>query len=403
MTAAPRATRAAFAFIFITVLLDVVALGIVIPVLPKLVESFVGGDTAQASIWVGVFSTAWGLMQFLFSPLIGALSDRFGRRPVVLASCFALAFDYFLMALAPSLLWLFVGRVISGIAAANHVAAAAYIADVTPAPERAAKFGLLGAAWGAGFVLGPALGGWLGSTDLRLPFWVAGAVALLNALYGLFVLPESLPKDQRSAFDPSKANPVSALKLISSYRGLLGLAFINFLYNVAHYVLPTVFALYASYRYGWTPATLGLTLAFVGVLNIAVQGGLVQPIVRAIGERRALYLGLIAGAIGFTWSGLASSGWWFVAGLVVFAFMGVFSPAIGAMMSHKMPATEQGRLQGFNASVTGIAGLLGPALFSSAFAWAISGAAPARLPGAAFFVAAALLLIGLVIALRTRD
>ncbi len=244
--AGPR--RAAFAFIFVTVLLDMLALGMVMPVLPKLVEGFVGGDTERASRIFGVFGTAWALMQFLFSPAQGSLSDRFGRRPVVLLSNFGLGLDYILMALAPTLGWLFAGRVISGITAASISTSFAYIADITPAEKRSARFGLLGAAFGLGFVVGPALGGMLGAWGPRLPFWTAATLSLLNGLYGLFILPESLPRDRRTPFNWRRANPVGSLTLLRSHPRLFGLAGANFLAYVAHNALPTTFVLYAGYR-----------------------------------------------------------------------------------------------------------------------------------------------------------
>ena len=283
----PTPRRAALVFIFITVLLDILALGIIIPVLPKLVENFLGGNTAAAAEMYGLFGTVWALMQFVFSPVLGALSDRFGRRPVILISCFGLGFDYILMALAPTLIWLFVGRVISGITAASIPTAGAYITDVTPAEKRAAGFGILGAAFGIGFVLGPALGGVLGGINPRLPFWVAAGMSLLNAMYGLFVLPESHSPERRASFLWSRANPVGSLTLLRSHPELLGLATVNFLYYLAHEVLPSTFVLYAGYRYNWDERAVGLTLAVVGVCTGIVQAGLIKPIVARFGERRA--------------------------------------------------------------------------------------------------------------------
>ncbi len=239
------------AFIFVTILLDMLALGLIMPILPKLVESFVDNDTASAARIFGLFGTAWALMQFFFSPILGGLSDRFGRRPVVLLSNFGLALDYVLMALAPSLIWLFVGRVISGITSASVSTAFAYIADITPPERRAAVFGKIGAAFGAGFILGPALGGLLGGIDPRLPFWVAAGLSFANALYGLLILPESLPPDRRSPFRWRSANPIGALHLLRSNRVLAGLSVANFFAQLAHVVLPSTFVLYATYRYGW--------------------------------------------------------------------------------------------------------------------------------------------------------
>src|SRR5437588_1382303 len=241
----PSPRRAALVFIFITVVLDMLALGMIAPVLPKLVISFMGGNTESAARIYGLFGTIWALMQFVFAPVLGTLSDRFGRRPIVLLSNFGLGLDYILMALAPTLNWLFVGRVISGVTAASIPAASAYIADVTPADKRARAFGMLGAAFGVGFIIGPALGGMLGSITPRLPFWVAAGLSLLNASYGLLVLPESLTRERRAAFSWKRANPVGSLNLLRSHPELLGLASANFLTYVAHEVLPSTFVLYA--------------------------------------------------------------------------------------------------------------------------------------------------------------
>src|ERR1700751_1607985 len=259
------ARGAAVTFIFVTILLDMLALGLIMPILPKLVESFVDNDTARAARIFGVFGTAWALMQFFFSPILGSLSDRFGRRPVVLLSNFGLGLDYVLMALAPSLIWLFVGRVISGITSASISTAFAYIADMTPPERRAAVFGKVGVAFGAGFVLGPAIGGLLGGLDPRLPFWAAAGLSLANAIYGLLILPEPLPHDRRSPFRWKSANPIGALHLLRSDRVLAGLSVVNFIAQLAHVVLPSTFVLYATYRYGWDPAAVGFTHATVGI------------------------------------------------------------------------------------------------------------------------------------------
>src|SRR5579871_6428658 len=250
---------AAVAFIFVTILLDMLALGLIMPILPKLVESFVDNDTARAARIFGLFGTAWALMQFVFSPILGSLSDRFGRRPVVLLSNFGLGLDYVLMALAPSLAWLFVGRVISGITSASISTAFAYIADITPAERRAAVFGKVGAAFGAGFIIGPAIGGLLGDADPRLPFWVAAGLSFANTIYGLSILPESLPRDRRAPFRWKSANPLGALRLLRSDRILAGLSVVTFFTQLAHAVLPSTFVLYATYRYGWDSKTVGST------------------------------------------------------------------------------------------------------------------------------------------------
>jgi DHA1 family tetracycline resistance protein-like MFS transporter len=398
---APPVRGAAVAFIFVTILLDTLALGLVIPVLPKLVESFVDNDTASAARIFGLFGTAWAAMQFFFSPILGGLSDRFGRRPVVLLSNFGLALDYVLMALAPSLSWLFVGRVISGITSASISTSFAYIADITPPERRAALFGKVGAAFGAGFILGPALGGLLGGMDPRLPFWVAAGLSFANTLYGLLILPESLPRDRRAPFRWKSANPLGALRLLRSDRVLTGLSVANFFAQVAHVVLPSTFVLYATYRYGWDAATVGLTLAMVGICAMAVQGAGVGPIIRRFGERRALLLGLGCGAVGFLIFGAAPSGPLFWLGIPVMALWGVAGAAVQALMTQLVAPDQQGQLQGAITSVQSLSQLVGPFTFTLTFAYFIGAQAPLKLPGAPFFLASALLLLALLIAART--
>jgi DHA1 family tetracycline resistance protein-like MFS transporter len=309
----------------------------------------------------------------------------------VLISNFGLGLDYVLMALAPNLWWLFAGRVISGISAATIATSSAYVTDVTPAEQRAAKFGMLGAAFGLGFVLGPALGGMLGAIDPRLVFWVAAALSLLNGLYGLFVLPESLPREKRVAFEWRRANPVGSLQLLRSHPELSGLAVAEFLAAVAHVVLPSVWVLYAGYRYGWDERAVGLSLAVVGICAIVVQAGLVGPVVKALGERRALMFGLAGGIAGFMVMGLAETGLVFSLGIPLLALWGIANPAISSLMTRHVAATEQGQLQGANSSIQGIANLVGPFVFTLTFAWSIGGGRDAHMPGAVFILAAAML------------
>jgi DHA1 family tetracycline resistance protein-like MFS transporter len=379
-------TRRALAFIFCTVTLDVLALGVMIPVLPTLVLGFMGGDTAGAAEMFGLFATAWGLMQFLCSPLLGALSDRYGRRPVILISCLGLGLDYIFMAIAPSLTLLFVGRIISGITAATISTAFAYIADVTPPDGRAKAFGLVGMAFGLGFVVGPALGGLLGGLDPRLPFWLSAAACLANAAFGWFVLPESLPPERRMAFAWKRANPVGSLNLLRSQRPLLGLAAVDFIVNVAHQVLPSVFVLYAGHRYGWSETTVGLTLAFVGFCAALVQGLVVGPAVERLGTRRALIAGLLSGSLGMVIYAVAPTGPWFWLGVPVMALWGVVGPSVQDMMTRQVSPSEQGQLQGANSSSRSVAGLVGPGVFTATFAYLID-----WLPGAPFLLAASLL------------
>lgn len=391
--------KAAVAFILFTVLLDVIAMGIIIPVFPALITQFLNGDTPRAAIIYGFFGTIWALMQFLFSPAVGALSDRFGRRPVVLLSNLGLGLDYILMALAPSLIWLFVGRLIAGITAASISAASAYIADVMPPEKRAGAFGLIGVAFGLGFVLGPALGGVLGGIDLRLPFWVAAGLSLANAAYGFFVLPESLPRENRRAFAWKRANPVGSLTLLRSHPELFGLATVHFLYTLAHNALPSVFVLYTAYRYGWDELTVGLTMAGFGVAIIIVQGLIVKPAVARLGERTTLVLGLSCAVLGLAIYGLAPTGYVLWMGIPIAALWGLYGPASQGLMTRRVDPSEQGQLQGALSSILGITGMIGPALFTLTFARAISAPDPA-LPGAPFLLASALVAVALALAWR---
>ena len=305
--AAPKGRRAAASFIFLTITLDMLALGMIAPVLPRLIESFMRGNQVGAAQMLGLFATVFAVMQFFFSPVLGSLSDRFGRRPVVLLSNFGLGLDYLLMAWAPALGWLFVGRVISGITASSVPTGMAYMTDVTPPEKRASAFGLLGAAFGLGFVLGPALGGILGSVNPRLPFWVAGGLSLVNGMYGLFVLPESLVPEHRSRFSWKRANPVGSLTMIKNNRVLLGLAAVLVLGYLAQQSLMNVYVLYADHRFGWSDRSVGLSLALVAVFSGMYGAGLVKPLVKRIGERSALSLGLVGGAVGYAMFGLSTN------------------------------------------------------------------------------------------------
>jgi MFS transporter, DHA1 family, tetracycline resistance protein len=395
--------RAALAFIFVTVLIDMLAFGMIVPVLPKLVQDFAGGSAARGAEIYGAFGTAWALMQLIFSPILGSLSDHFGRRVVILLSCTGLGLDFILMALAPNIWWLLLGRVISGIAAASVSTAGAYISDITPPEKRAASFGLIGASFGIGFVLGPALGGILGSFSPRLPFWAAAFLALANVCWGLFVLPESLPKEKRVPFAWKNANPLGALRLLRAHPMLAGLARSYFLINLAHVVLPSVSVLYVYYRYGWNTRAMGLLLAGVGIASLLVQGFLVKPAVKLLKERRAIAVGLTFGAAGFAIYGLAPTGAIFWIGVPVMALWGIATPSLQAIMTQLVDPTEQGRLQGSLASLSGMASLIGPTLFTQIFAASVSTTSSdfRLLPGAAFLAAALLVLVAMVLAWRT--
>ena len=393
--------RPALAFIFVTALMDVLSLGIIIPVLPNLLKAFAGGDTAAAALWVGLFGSAWALMQFFFSPILGMISDRYGRRPVILISIFGLGVDYLFMALAPTLGWLFLGRIIHGVSAASFATAGAYIADVSPPERRARNFGLIGAAWSVGFVLGPVVGGTLGDIDLRLPFYVAAGLALANWLYGYFVLPESLPPERREArFVWKKANPVGSLTLLRGHPDLLGLASLWFLYHLAHYVLPAIFVLYTGHRYGWSMTEIGAMLMITGVLGVIVQALLVGPIVKRVGERGALLIGMAAGATGFAIYAMAPTEEIYWIGMPIFALMGLVQASIQGLMTRRVAPHEQGQLQGANSSIAGITGLIGPGLYTAVFAWSLRHEATQHMPGLAILVAGGLMALGFFLSLR---
>jgi DHA1 family tetracycline resistance protein-like MFS transporter len=387
-------------FIFITILLDMLSLGIIIPVWPRLVVNFLAGDNVRAAVIFGQIGTAWAAMQFIFSPIQGALSDRFGRRPIILLSNLGEGLDYIVMAWAPSLGWLLFGRLVSGATAASISTAFAYIADVTPPEKRAGRYGLLGAAFGIGFVIGPAIGGLVGAIDPRLPFWVAGALSLANFAYGFFVLPESLAKERRSPFRWRRANPVASLVLLRSHPELSGLSIVYFLGQLAHVVLPSTFVLYAGYRYGWGEQAVGLTLAGVGVCSMIVQVGLVSQAVTWFGERRALMIGLFFGALGFALYGIAPNGAWFLIGVPLMSLWGLANPATQGLMSGLVGPLEQGKLQGANGSLTGIAGMIGPSLFTLSFSFAIDPAHSLHLPGTPFLLAALMLAAALLLVVR---
>src|SRR6266403_554938 len=395
---APSVRRAAFTFILIMVTFDFLAFGIIAPVLPDLIRQFEGGDFARASSITGYFGFAWATMQFIFSPLLGAWSDRFGRRPVILISCFGLSIDYVFMAVAPSLRWLLMGRIISGVTTSNISTAFAYVTDVTKPEERAKPFGLVSAAFGLGFVIGPAVGGWLGNMNLRFPFWAAAALSFGNALYGYFVLPESLPPERRAKSAWHMANPLGALRLLRSNTELAGLAVVTTLYYLAHNSLPSMWALYTEYRYAWSRRDVGLSLSVVGVCAAVVSGVLVGPFVKRFGERRSLLSGLLFGTIGFAGFAVATRGWMLMAVIPFIALWGIAAPAMQSLMARHVDPSSQGKLQGAINSLRAITGMAGPVLFTQVFALAISPRYGLHLPGAPYYLAALLLGASLLLA-----
>jgi DHA1 family tetracycline resistance protein-like MFS transporter len=402
MQEAKTARRGATIFIFITVALDMIAIGVIAPVLPKLVANFLGGDLSHAAEITGLFTTVWAVMQLFCSPLLGMLSDRVGRRPVILISCAATTIDFAIMALAPNLWWLFVGRVLSGMTTANMTAAYAYIADVTSPDKRAAAYGLLSSAFGLGFVLGPAIGGLAGNVDPRLPFWIAAGFSLMNTLYGLFVLPESLSREHRTAaIDLRRANPFASLKLLRRHRELYGLASVSLITLVAHEALPNLWVLYLIAQFAWDERAIGLSLALVGVCSSITAALLVGPVVKRFGERRTLLMGLVTFMLGNVLFGV-NNGFVFLLGIVVIC-LSIYNAPTQSLMSKHVGPSEQGELQGAMGSLRGISMLIGPGIFALTFAQFAGPSRSLGLLGAPFFLAAAMVAAALAVAWRVTS
>ncbi len=394
---APR--RAAFGFIFATALMNAVSFGIMIPILPNLIKQFTHGDTASASEWNVLFATSWGLMQFICGPVLGMLSDRFGRRPVLLISIFGLFGDFLFMAFAPTLGWLFLGRILNGITASSFSTANAYVADITPPERRARNFGIMGSAFGFGFIIGPTIGGLLGEDNLRLPFIAAAGLCLLNGLYGFFVLPESLDREFRTPRVVwSRANPLSSFFFLREHGELFGLAAVGFLFQLAQTVLPTIFVLYTGYRYGWTPKILGFTFMASGIGQILVQMFLVGPVVKRFGERGSALLGAACGALGMLIYSLAGAGAVYLSGVPFYSMVGFLQPGVMGLMSRRVGPRHQGRLQGINQSFMGVSSIIGPPIYGLTFAWSLRHVGTP--PGLAIMIAAGLLASAFLLALR---
>lgn len=400
----PPARQAGLPFIAITICLDVVSHSMVFPVLPRLVEGLVGGEVASAARWVGVLVAAWSVAQFFAAPVIGMLSDRFGRRPVILISIFGLSLDLAIMALAPTLAWLLLGRILCGLTAGAQGAAMAYVADITPQEERAKSYGWLNAAAWTGVILGPAVGGLMGALDPRAPFWTAAIVALANGVYGLLVLPESLPLDRRAPMRWAKANPIGALGLLVSRPGLPVLSVALLLMWFAMFAMNSVFVLYTAYRYAWNPLALGVFCSALAAVNIVVTSQLSGRAVGWFGERRTLLAGLIAQVIGFVACGLAPNGVLFWIANIPMTLANIAGPALQAMMTAKVEADEQGRLQGAMGGVSSLTGLFGPIAFTQMFALAIAGGRGPAWSGVTILAGGALSLIAaLLVLFYTRD
>ena len=385
-------------FIFVTLFLDVFGIGVIVPVLPKLVEQMSGGNLAAASHSVGWMGAIYALMQFSFAPVLGALSDRFGRRPVVLISLFGAGLDYLLMAWAPTLAWLFLGRGIAGLTAANFSAAGAYIADVTPPEKRAEGFGMIGAAFGLGFIAGPAIGGMLAELGPRVPFVASAVVTLLNAIYGVFVLPESLKPENRRPFHGQTAHPWRALRSLGRWPIVAGLAGTHFLIQVAHNIYPSLWVLYMGTRYGWTSRQVGLSLALVGLTAAVVQAGLAGRILAITGDRAGVFIGLCLMVVAMTCYGLASAGWMIPIVIVIGSMGAIGTPASQSIITQSVPPNEQGAVQGALSSLVSMAGIVGPVLWTRLFAASNGAERIVPWPGLPFFVAALLTAVGLGLA-----
>lgn len=401
-----RSTKPAVSFIFITLLLDVIGFGLLIPVAPKLVMHLLDTtDEANAAPYYGFLAATYAIMQFVFTPTLGALSDHFGRRPVLLVSIFGSGIDYFAMALAPNLWFLFITRAINGLTGASMTVCSAYIADVTPPEKRAAGFGMLGAAFGIGFILGPLMGGYLGGINTHLPFYAAGVLSLANWLYGYFVLPESLPVERRSRVSLAKANPIAVAAGIAKYPQVVRLAASMFFLNVAMFGLQATWVLYTAHRYQWTEFQTGLSLAFVGLGAAVVQGGLARKIIPALGEKRSLLLGLAIGVLAYIGYGTATDGWMIYVIICFASLGGIASPAAQSLITKSVSPSEQGAVQGALTALQSVGSISGFLVAPFVFAVFNGENAPARVPGASLYLSAILSLVGLAVAwwaLHTR-
>jgi len=392
----------ALGFILVTLTLDILGIGLIVPILPKLIKEFSGGDTAAASHAAGWLSALYALMQFSFAPFLGCLSDKVGRRPVILISQFGLALDYLLLALAPNLGWFVVGRVLAGITGANFAAATAYIADVSPPEKRSANFGLMGAAFGIGFIVGPLIGGTLGLIGTRVPFYAAGALTLANWLYGWFILPESLQPENRRSIDWSRANPFGAFAALRARPQVMWLAVCALFSFVAHTVYPSVWVLYTEFRYGWTPLLNGLSLAAVGVCAAVVSAWLTGKVTARVGDWRTAFIGLAVAVCGYLGYGLATNGWMVFVIILFGSIGGLAVPAVQSLISNSVGDDEQGAMQGAITSLESIAGIIGPLLATNLFSYFIAPDRSLKVPGAPFFAAALIGLVAFFLAFKAR-
>ncbi|MFZ1633546.1 MAG: TCR/Tet family MFS transporter [Chitinophagales bacterium] len=394
-------SQASMTFIFITLLIDVIGFGIIIPVLPSLITELHGGNMSDAARIGGWLLFAFSIMQFIFSPILGNLSDRYGRRPILLIALFGFGCDYLIMALAPTLGWLFVGRLLAGITGASFSTAGAYIADVSPPEKRAQNFGLIGAAFGMGFIIGPALGGLLGEIGSRVPFFAAAGITFLNWLYGFFVLPESLPKEKRRAFEWKRANPVGSLLALKKYPLTYGLIASLVCIYIGSHAVQSTWSYFTMGTFMWGEKEVGISLAVVGLLVGAVQGGLIRYTIPKFGQKKSLYYGLALYAVGMILFGVASQGWMMYVFLIPYCLGGIGMPALQGIISSQVPSNEQGELQGAMTGIMSLTSIIGPPLMTNTYAYFTDDKTPVHFAGAAFLLGAIFMIASLILARRT--
>lgn len=388
--------NAALAFIFVTILVDVIGLGIIIPVIPTLIMELTGKGLSEASLYGGWLIFAFAIMQFLFAPVLGGLSDQFGRRTVLLISLFGFGIDYIILGFAPTLAWLFAGRVVAGICGASFTTAGAYIADISAPEKRAQNFGMIGAAFGLGFIVGPVMGGLLGQFGSRVPFFVSAGLTLLNWLYGYFILPESLKPEHRRPFNWKRANPLGSLLQLRKYPVVLGLIGAMILLYLSGHSYQSTWAYYTMYKFNWSETAVGLSLGFVGLTVAIVQGGLTRILVPRLGPKRAIYIGLIINALGCVGFAFAFEGWMMYAIMVPFALGGLAGPTLQGLISNQVPANAQGELQGALSSLVSLTSVVGPPMMTGLFGYFTSAKAPVQFPGAPFIMGAFLVIVSLI-------
>jgi DHA1 family tetracycline resistance protein-like MFS transporter len=392
---------AAISFIFITLLIDVTGIGLIIPVVPGLIKELIQGSVSDSSIYSGWLAFSYAVMQFIFAPLLGNLSDRYGRRPILLISLFGLGIDYIFLAIAPSIGWLFLGRIIAGLGGASFTTATAYIADISTPQNRAQNFGMVGAAFGVGFILGPVIGGLLGQFGLRVPFMVAALLSFLNFIYGYFVLPESLSLENRRKFDWKRSNPLSSIKQLKKYPAVSGLVISYFLIYLATNSVQSTWSFFTIQQFNWNPKMIGISLGLVGLLVGIVQGGLIRIINPLLGSKRSVYVGMALYTLGLILFSFASQSWMMFVFLIPYCLGGVCGPALQSIISGQVPSNQQGELQGGLTSIMSLTSIIGPVVMTSLFSYFTSPTAPFHFAGASFFLGSILMALGLYFAYKT--